>query len=237
MFKYTRMVQTSEVGVNHHIRPFDLINMIQDLEGLHLDGLISENNKGEEPFYIVLNFRYVHVISWPKFKDMLKLRTHTFNTTPFYGYRNTIIYNEKEEPVVLTYSVGSFIKPDTLTPHRMSKKALALLVDETPFPMNYQGRKINTEGFKDTNISETLYVRPSFIDYNQHLNNAYYVDFAANLLSNDVSFNTIVCEYRYPYMLGDKIVLSLMRKEDDYLVVFLGENDKIYALIEFKNES
>ena len=38
-------------------------------------------------------------------------------------------------------------------------------------------------------------------------------------------------------MLGDKIVLSLMRKEDDYLVVFLGENDKIYALIEFKNES
>ncbi len=233
MFIEKRIVQTSEIGSNHVIRAFDLVNMIQDVEGLHIDHLDQLNMESKtKGFAIVLNFRHIRIHQLPRFKDQLKIQTNTFSTNPFFGSRNTIIYDKNEVAIIESYCVGSFIKLEGMKPYRLSKDALDSIKDVEPYPMTYVGRKINIDN--DLVLkTEIIVVKPSFIDYYQHLNNAYYVDFAVNLLPNDFNYHTISCEYRIPYSNGEEMILELFKNHDGHTVKFLDHERKVHALIQF----
>lgn len=235
MYKIKRVVQTSEIGREYVLRTFDLINMIQDVEGFHIDHLdkLSMESR-DEGFAIVLNFRHIKINRLPNFKEELEIMTKTFNTTPFYGYRNTVIFDQNKMPLVESYCVGSFIKLDGMKPYRLSKDALDSIFDETPYEMAYVGRKIKFDDSHPTGETIKIEVQPSFIDYYQHLNNAYYVDFAVNLLPENFHYSSISCEYRFPYSKGEIIYLDLFKKSLGFFVRFSDAQGKVHALIEFK---
>lgn len=234
MFTTNRVVQSSEIGSKFVLRTFDLINMIQDVEGLHIDHLdkLSMESR-DEGFAIVLNFRHIKIHRLPRFKEQLEIKTNTFNTTAFYGYRNTVIYDQNKIPIIESYCVGSFIKLDSMKPHRLSADALESIKDELPYEMIYVGRKIHLDETNPIGNGQSIEVKSSFIDYYQHLNNAYYVAFAVDLLPKDFDFGSISCEYRFPYSVGDIIHLNLYKVEQGYIIKFTDVDHRIHALIEF----
>lgn len=236
MYKTKRIVQTSEIGRKYVLRTFDLVNMIQDVEGLHIDHLDQLSMESRlEKFAIVLNFRHIKIYRLPRFKEQLEIRTQTFNTTPFYGYRNTVIYDENLVPIIESYCVGSFIKLDEMKPHRLSKASLDSIIDEEPYDMVYVGRKIKLDESHPIGDTVSVLVQPSYIDYYQHLNNAYYVDFAVNLLPDDFEFSSISGEYRFPYSTGEMIHLNLYKIETGYLVKLTDDEQKVHAIMEFSS--
>ncbi len=234
MYKIKRVVQTSEIGREYVLRTFDLVNMIQDVEGLHIDHLdkLSMESR-DEGFAIVLNFRHIKINRLPSFKEELEIITNPYNTTPFYGYRNTVIFDHKQVPIIESYCVGSFIKLDGMKPYRLSKEALDSIVNDVPYEMTYVGRKIKLDESYPIGETIKIEVQPSFIDYYQHLNNAYYVDFAVNLLPDKYHFTSISCEYRFPYSKGEIIYLNLYELPLGYLIKFSDSEQRIHALIEF----
>lgn len=234
MYKETRIIQASEIGFNHKIRITDLVNIIQDVEGAHIESLsaLSKSAK-EEKFAIILNFRYLRINKWPKYKDMLELTTFPYETRPFYGYRNTIIKDLLGNAVAESYCLGSFINLEHMSPHRLSDYVIKSIGAKEKYPMDYIGRKVDALQQK-TFISETnITVQPSHLDYYQHLNNAFYVEFAMNQLPMDFDFQTLVCEYKKAFMLFEKIHLKTYKTNNGFLVEFLGKDEHTHTLIEF----
>src|SRR5690606_23732706 len=201
-------IQTSEIGYNYQMRPADLINMIQDVEGQHIDKIVKKEFASSKAEYaIVLNFRYVEIKKWPVYKDKVEVITFPYETTPFYGYRNTIVYDNNHQPMIESYCLGTFIRRDNSKPYRMSKESLESIGQSPRYEMADVGRKINLEGDFEM-VSETyITVQPSHIDYFQHLNNAFYVEFATNQLPLDFKFNKLLVEHRFPFQMFEKIKL------------------------------
>lgn len=235
MYKETRIIQASEIGFNNHIRITDLIDIIQDVEGAHIESLSAlAKASRDEKFAIILNFRYVHIKSWPKYKAMLELTTYPYETNQFFGYRNTIIHDLMGNLVVESYCLGSFINLEHKVPHRLSREVLNTLGNKKKHEMTYMGRKISLNR-QIAFVKETKQmVLPSHLDYYKHLNNAVYVDFAYNMLPIDFEFNTLICEYKKDFQLFQKMVLKLYQTEEGYLIQFLDEQDTLYTIIEFK---
>jgi len=235
MYKETRIIQASEIGYNNRVRITDLIDMIQDVEGAHIESLSAlAKESREQNFAIVLNFRYVHIKYWPKYKDMLELTTYPYETKQFLGYRNTLIHDLMGNLLVESYCLGSFIHMDSKAPHRLSNEVLRTLGNRKKHDMTYMGRKISLNRKLVFIKSFDQVVLPSHLDYYQHLNNAVYVDFAYNMLPLDFQFSTLVCEYKKDFQLFQKMVLKLYQTEEGFLVQFFDESQTLYSVIEFK---
>src|SRR5690606_28491304 len=229
-----RTIQTSEIGYNFKIRPSDLINLIQDVEGKDIEKVTKTDFATEKADYsIVLNFRYVEIKRWPKYKDQLEIHSFPMETNAFYGYRNTIIYDEYGKPLIESYSLGSFINLDTLKPYRMSEEQLKGIGEHHKYEMNIVGRKIDLnrefEFVKEVKIT----VQASHIDYFQQLNNAFYIEFAVNQLPLEFEFNRLFAEHKLPFVMFDEMTLVTQKTPDSYVVLFLNKERKIYAVFEF----
>lgn len=235
MYKEKRQIKASEIGFHNHMRIKDLIDVIQDLEGEHIESIeplssaIKTYNMG-----ILLNFRYVHIKKWPVYKDIVQLETFPYETKGFYGYRNSLIYDQNHQLMVESYCLGSFINMDTLTPHRITKDVIEAIKEEPKHEMNYVGRKIDIDKDK-TFLSEiNIQVESSHLDYYQHLNNAYYVEFAYNQIPNDFEFNTVICEYKYGFNYKEVMKLKTYQTNDGYLILFFNSDDNLHVMIEFR---
>lgn len=235
MYKENRIVQASEIGYNNQIRIKDIIDIIQDLESSHIDSIkpLSASMKNDN-FGILLNFRYVHMNSWPKYRDELVLTTSPYETKGFYGYRNSVIKNIKDEVMIESYCLGSFINLETLKPHRISQEVVEAIKDAPKHEMNYIGRKIDLN--RELNyIGESIRnVESSNLDYYQHLNNAFYVEFAYNQLPLDFEFDTLICEYKLAFNYKEKMILKTYQTSTGYLVKFYNEQENLNVMIEFK---
>lgn len=235
MYKETRIIQGSEIGYNNLVRITDLIDMIQDVEGAHIETLsaLSKESK-EQNFAILLNFRFVHIKHWPKYKDMLELTTYPYETKQFLGYRNTIIHDLMGNLLVESYCLGSFVHLENKAPHRLSNEVLRTLGNKKKHDMTYMGRKISLNR-KLAFVKEFIQiVQPSHLDYYQHLNNAIYVEFAYNMLPVDFKFTTLICEYKKDFQLFQKITLKLYQTDSGFIVQFFDDAQVLYTIIEFQ---
>lgn len=235
MYKETRIIQASEIGFNDHIRITDLIDMIQDVEGAHIESLSALAKESRaQGFAIVLNYRYVHIKQWPQYKDMLELTTYPYETKQFYGYRNTIIHDLMGNLFVESYCLGSFIHLENKAPHRLNSEVLKTLGHKKKFEMTYEGRKISLNRTLAFVKEESGLVKPSYLDYYQHMNNAVYVDLAYNMLPIDYQFHTIICEYKNDFQLFQKMVYKLYQTTDGFIVQFFDDKNNLHTIIEFK---
>ncbi|WP_025724708.1 acyl-ACP thioesterase domain-containing protein [Acholeplasma granularum] len=235
MYKETRIIQASEIGFNNKVRIKNLIDMIQDVEGAHIESLRALSGEIKSVgFAIILNFRYVHIKKWPVYKDMLELTTYPYETKPFYGYRNTIIKDLLGNLVLESYCLGSFIHLDTKSPHRLSPYVLNTLGNKEKHEMTYIGRKIDLNKELEYLKTSTQIVQPSHLDYYKHLNNAIYIDFAYNMLPINYDFDTVAVEYKKDFQLFQKIIMKLYKTTTSYIVQFYDENDNLFTIVEFK---
>ena len=96
--------------------------------------------------------------------------------------------------------------------------------------MNYLPRKIKI----DNNILKEIdrfKVKKYFIDDNNHVNNARYIDMAIDYV--DDYYKRIRIEYRIPAALGDTIVVKKAVVDDKVLLKFDSEDNNTYAILEF----
>ncbi len=235
MYTIKRTINSSDISYKNVIRLTNLINLVQDVEALHIDSMTKLKDEAyANNFSIPLNFRYLKILKWPKFKDEIKLVTYPYLTKSFFGYRNTLIYDKDNNLILESYSFGMFINLDTKTPHRISKETLDSINDLPKHKMSYHGRKVDIpENKKLINITKEK-TKKTQIDYYNHLNNAFYLDMALNLLPDDFIYSEIFVEHMLAFKVNDLIIKELYEIDLGYLVILKNENNEIHAVIKFQ---
>lgn len=228
-------ISNSHVNKNLEIKADRIIDLLQDVEGLHINSLtkftnyLNENNLG-----VFLLYRQVDIIERAKFNEEVTLKTYPYNTTKASGYRHIYMFDEKGNPLVKTNSFGAFVDLDTLRPVRLPEEIVKSIDDKTQDPtIENLPRRIK---YNDTNLKliETIPVKRSLIDRYNHLNNAHYVSFALNNMEYN-SFTRIRAEYKKSFQLNDLIYVYEALDSEHKTFVYKNKDGEIYTVIEFSN--
>lgn len=232
MFNRKWVVNSSEIGQNGFVRPTNLINMIQDCEGLHIDSLTKFNQYIlDNHFGIFLTYRQVDFYRFPKFKDLITIETSPYDMNAFFGYRNTVIYDENSDVLLASYALGSFVDLKTGKPGRLPEDVYTFKLSK-PFDMTYTKRKVALNSNSVLVSQKDIEVLRTHIDYYQHVNNMFYVEFGYNSLPKNFTFNRIRVEYRSAVTYPNTIKIETYQYENTVCVV-VKKGDIICALIEF----
>lgn len=89
----------------------------------------------------------------------------------------------------------------------------------------------------DFEFIETRQVRYSDVDYNQHMNNTMYIDWALDLIDIDYHREKFICDasiqYKKEIMPKENVKLYKFEKDQQIIVKGLNENDEECFIIEF----
>lgn len=235
MFESKMLVSNSHVNAKKEMKITAIINAIQDIEGIHIENLgmfskyINEKNIG-----VFLTYRQIDIIEKPIFNSELIISTYPYNTSSVSGYRQIYIKDKELNQKVKSVSFGAFVDLITGRTVRLPKEVIKTINDFKEDPtMEVMPRKINIK-YVNFIFAKTVLVEKSNIDRYQHLNNAYYVEYASNVIDNIYKYNRIRAEYLKPFVAGDIIHLSTSYINDNAVIVKLtDENEVIHAIIEF----
>ncbi|MFA5560592.1 MAG: acyl-ACP thioesterase domain-containing protein [Acholeplasmataceae bacterium] len=234
MYLKKQQVASSEIGQSLKTKTISLINLIQDCESLHIDSLTQLNQDlVKQNAGVFLNYRQIQIYSRPVYRDNLIIKTFPTETKAFYGYRNTIIYNEQNEVVVASKSMGAYVQVKTLKNARLSKETLDGIENyENDHNLLDYPRKVLIPATKPVKC-EPFKIYDYHMDKHQHLNNAYYIEFAEAVLQPQLDYNVIRVEHRVAVKAKEELEPLLYVVDSAKQVVVLLSNETITSIVEF----
>lgn len=231
MYEMKTSIRTSQVDKDGLLKTSAIFDLMQDCSFFHLDtnlGIMEYFNKNNIGMFIA--FRQVDIYSRPKYSEDITVRTFMYDCNPSYGYRNTVIYDKNDKELCICYVIGAFVDLDKLNLIRIDDDLVRELSYDKKQDMNYLPRKIS---FDNSEIIEVdrFRVKKYFIDDNNHVNNARYIDMAIDYV--DDYYKRVRIEYKKPAMLNDIIIVKVKRIGDSIFVRLDGEDNISYAILEF----
>src|SRR5690554_1445604 len=231
------IISNSHVNNKMELTELAMINLLQDIEGIHISYLkefskyLNDNNCG-----VFLTYRQIDILKKPLFGDKLKLTTYPFNTKSASGYRHIYINDQNNNPLVVTTAFGAFVNLETNRPVRVPKEIIETINDkEIDSNIEVLSRKIeyNKEKYQ---LLDKVVIKKSHIDRYNHVNNSHYVAFVIDSYEKDLIFNRIRSEYLNSFKLNDECYIYLVEENNDKTTFLLENTDKVvYAIIEFSN--
>lgn len=229
------LVSNSHIDNQMQMKLTAIINAIQDIEGIHIENLGEFSNYvNEHSLGIFLTYRQIDILEKPKFNTLVNIKTYPYNTNSIGGWRQIYLTDELERITVKSVAFGAFVNLSTGFPERIPKAAIKSINNfKEDVTMEVLPRKINIDNYTFENVKEVI-VEDSYIDRYNHLNNAYYVEFALNTLTDVNKYNRIRVEYSKSFVKGDIIVLAQSSELNNEIIVTLSNKDnEIYAIVSF----
>lgn len=177
----------------------------------------------------LLNGWQLKLLQPARLGEVITVGTWPYAFKGFYGYRNFIMKNEKEEVLAVANSTWVYIDTVTGRPTRVPEDVGYTL--EPPYPMEYSDRKVE--------LPDNMVTLPSFsinksnIDSYNHVNNGQYVKMAEEYLPENFIVSSMRIEYRMQAVLGD-IIIPKVSEEGCIKVVLTNEAGKTFAAVEFQ---
>ena len=231
MYEIKTIVATSQIDKNGLLKPSSIFDIMQDCSFFQLDShteLTKYFNKNNISMFLI--YRQVDIYKLPKYSEKITVRTFVYECNEAYGYRNTIIYDENDNELIVCYAIGGFVNLSNGILDRIPSYFIENYKFDKKQDMNYLSRKIKIYNNKLKEI-DRFNVKKYFIDDNNHINNARYIDMAIDYVED--YFKRIRIEYKSPAALGDIIVVKKEIIDDKIIIKFDSVDNKTYAIIEF----
>ncbi|MDR1138515.1 MAG: hypothetical protein LBK70_01420 [Clostridiales bacterium] len=231
MYDYFTNVAISATTVDRTMSIGACLGVLGDCEQLQLD-----NDSYIRDFFVRHNIgiylvsRYVEIVDMPQYKSNIRTHTSIYKLSSACGYRNTYIYDDRDNILVRSYAMGAFIYLDSGKIARVSQNFLNGYELCPQLDMEYPPRKIQPTGILQE--CGCVVVTYSFLDIYGHVNNVKYVALACDYVENISRVRATRVEYRKSAMLGDTMYV---RKYVDNSKVYiqLYNCSDVYAIIEF----
>ncbi len=236
MYQIRFPVRYSEVDQKGYLTIVAMINYMQDASSFHSDaigfGLPYLTKRGQGWFITSWQIR-VH--SLPKYGEEIVIKTWPERFQGVIAHRDYVIENTNGERLVETKSLWVLMDLKTNHPQRIPREILDAYGSGETLGGEWAKRKILLlEDAYFEKLPNAIEVMPAHLDTNRHMNNAYYIEFARDVLAKDKKVYWIQTEYRRAAMLSDRLFIKKAEKGSQTQVVLSDEQDEIYAIVDFR---
>lgn len=233
MYEMDRIVCCSNISEKNVVRNSSLVDFLQDCSISHID-----NHPVLAPFFeeencvMYLVSRQLDIIRMPEYNEKLHIKTWCYELKRMYGYRNTIITDENNSPVIICYATGAFMDTVTQRPRKISQELCDKVTVYPKFDMEYTSRKIAIPHC-EPQVFEPVTILKCFIDMNRHVNNARYLDITDEYLPENALLKRIRIEYKMPLKRGYKAIPKVYTDKNTITVNLCDHNGKSFTIVEY----
>ncbi len=237
MYEFKSRVRYSETDPDALLSYVGVMNYLQDCSIFHSE----DCGLGVIPLEKIhrawlLAYWDILIDRRPVLGEEIAVSTWAYDFKSVFGYRNFLIKDSSNVPVVKADSYWILTDTSTVTPVKVTEEFTRPYgVGEPRLDMEKKSRKIKLPADMKT-VGEMKVMR-HHLDTNQHVNNAQYVDIAREALPEsaaDADIHEIRVEYKKTAVLGDEMVLLLGEMEDAYVISLQNPEGGIFANVELK---
>lgn len=227
-------VDIRHIGTSNLITNYGILCLLEDVATVHSD--IAGYGIAQIPFthvsWILLNWK-VSVFKRVAFGDTVKVRTWSVPYNELFTYRNFEVFDEHNNLICIANSKWTLVNADT--------KTLTKITDEIKNSYEPESKlvfdKLEIDKLKEPTTSEHAFsfnVLRRDIDFNNHMHNLYYLQYAYEALPKEVyekdELNNFEIMYKSGSMLGDNVDCYYSYENDSHYVVMKTDN-KLHAII------
>ena len=235
MFEFESYIRYSEVDSNRNLSLLSLLDYFQDCSVFHSEKLgIGVDYLNSINAAWVLSSWQIRINELPKLTDRVKVQTWPYELKDFYGYRNFSINDPEGKVYADANSIWVLIDRQTGRPEKIPQHIVDTYELQAPIAMESFGRKLKLP--KEYKEYPPMVVPSIFIDTNQHMNNSKYVFVAGGFLPDNYKISELRVEYRKPAVQGDIMIPRVTENEDGITVALVAEDQKPYAIVQFRKD-
>lgn len=220
-----------DVGKSNKITNKGLLGYLEDTAGMHSDLVGCGLNDIERTnlTWILLNWK-VQVFKRPLYGESILVKTWARNTIKFYTFRDFEVYNDKNELVAIATTKWVLLDAKTMSLTKISDELMEKYIPENKLVFG-NAKEVGKLDFP----TEFEYVLPytiqrKDIDINRHVHNVTYLDFAYEVLPEDVydniEFNNFEILYKKETKLGETIKCFYVKENNSHYIVMKTEDEK-----------
>lgn len=234
MYQFKSRVRYSEVNSEKVLTLAALTDYLQDTCTFQSEGLgVGMDFLRERKEAWILSSWEIVIRDMPKVCQEISVGTFPCSFKGFYGHRNFLVTNDRDEMIAMANSLWVYINYETKKPARIPEvvaQAYDAVIQE-PIDFEWSDRKIKFEG--EGVAGQPVPVHSFFIDTNEHMNNGKYILVAEEYLPGDFKVERVRAEYRNAAVLGDVLYPVIYTEESRITVVLNDAEGKPYAVIQF----
>lgn len=230
-FEHKFEIGFRDVGKSNKITNKGLLGYIEDTAGMHsnLVGYGLNDIERTNLTWILLNWK-IRIFKRPLYGESILVRTWARNSVKFYTFRDFEVYNSKNELVAIATSKWVLLDAQTMSLTKISEDLINKYQPETKKVFEDE-KEIGKLDFP----TEFEYVLPytiqrKDIDINQHVHNVSYLDFAYEILPEEVynnsNLDTFEILYKKETKLGETIKCFYSKVDNSHFVVMKTEDEK-----------
>lgn len=211
-----------------------LVDILQDMSIYQLENeAVLKKYFVQENVGMFLSARQIDILERPKYLDNIVATTWINDCTPSLGYRNSMVYDEDNNPLVVTSALGIFVDLEALQIIRMPDEVVDSIPTYDQYPMEYLNRRIRIPKKLSPIIMPNFAVRRSMLDFNRHVNNSEYVSEAAEYIPVDFDFNRIRVEFKHAARKENCFQPYLYQIPNGWIVDMRDSKGTQFAIVEF----
>ncbi|MFK5883550.1 MAG: thioesterase [Candidatus Izemoplasma sp.] len=214
-----------------------LFGYLQDimLRNANSYGAGSEYHQAHDLVWVLVDYE-INIYKLPHSEDILKFGTIPYSFKRFYGFRKYKVLDKNNNIVAEGHSKFILINFKTKEIVSPSSEILALFTDAIKEPTSIKFVK-HFKNASSLTLSDTVKVKNSYIDINNHMNNVYSILLAYNEFTEYELEHYALCTVRVTYkkeaFLNDE--LSLYKQfSDDGAYFQIKRNDDLLSEVSFR---
>ena len=237
IYSHKLTINFSDVNQNNQLSNKGILRLMQEVAGIHSGTL--EYGVNDVPktglAWLLLNWK-LKVFSRPNTNTELTINTWTRSENPLFSYRDFEVYDTNNNLIAIATSKWVLFNLNKksitkLTPEIQKKY---LCIDKFVFENSFN------EKLKEPQNSEFVMdytIQRRDIDTNHHVNNLNYLDYAYEILPEDIYFNinfsNVEIMYKHEAKLGDTISIFYSHTENDEHIITIKDTkrEKLHAIV------
>ncbi len=231
IFEHKFTIGFRDVGKSNKITNKGLLGYLEDTAGMHSDlaGCGLNNIEETNLTWILLNWK-VQIFKRPSYGESILVKTWARNTIKFYTFRDFEVYNDKNELIAIATSKWVLMNAKAMSLTRISDELMAKYYPENKTVFG-DAKEIGKLDFpNDYSYVLPYKIQRKDIDINKHVHNATYLDFAYEVLPQDVYDNSKIDSFEILYKketkLGETIKCFYSKINNSHFIVMKTEDEK-----------
>ena len=232
-YTFESKVRYSETDLERKLTLPAIINYFQDASTFQSEGFgLGIEYCAEHKKAWFLSSWQIVVERYPELGEVIDISTWPTGFKGMFGDRNFILEDKEGDILAWANSLWIYMDLEKGRPTKPSEEVIDAYGQSAPLDKEFAPRKIDVPS--EFTVMEPVQVRKYQIDTNGHMNNCQYVAVAMEVLEDNERFTQFRVEYKKSAVYGDILIPKIAKEEDRTIVVLCDEEDKEFAVVEFR---